>query len=101
MSSTALVDIGTLITSTRGVNGGRPCVAGTGTSVQHISVLYRLGMSAEEIVAELPHIEQKYIFAALTYYFANREAIDRQAADDEELGLRLAREHEATHQHPH
>ena len=88
-----MVDIGTLITSTPGVNGGRPCITGTATSVQRISILYNhFGMTAEEIDAQLPHIDIKQIFAALTYYFANREAIDARIEDDERESARLAEE---------
>lgn len=82
--SSAIVDIGTLITSTPGVNGRRPCIAGTATSVQSNSTLYNhFGMTAEEIDAELPHIDLKQIFAALTYYFANRAAIKSRIEEDE------------------
>ncbi len=90
--STSIVDIGTLITSTPGVNGGRPCIAGTRSSVQRISILYRQCESVEELIAELPHLEPKQIFAALAYYFANQDAIEAQIAEDDREGLRLAEE---------
>jgi uncharacterized protein (DUF433 family) len=90
--STTIVDIGTLVTSTPGVNGGRPCVAGTRSSVQRISILYKEFGSVETLFAELPHLEPKQILAALTYYFANQAAIDAQIAEDNEEGLRLAEE---------
>ncbi len=90
MGNTSLVDIGSLITSTPGVNGGRPCIAGTGTSVQRIATLFRTGSSAEAIAAEYPHIDPKFIFAALTYYLANRSAFDAQIEADQEEGRRLS-----------
>ena len=101
MSTPAEVDIGTLIRSSPEVNGGRPCIAGTGTSVQHISVLFNGGMSASEIAVELPHIPSEGIYAALAYYVANREAVDSSLAEDERIGARLSLEHEAQHQHSH
>ncbi|MGE0601891.1 MAG: DUF433 domain-containing protein [Dehalococcoidia bacterium] len=91
--SSATVDIGTLITSTPGVNGGRPCIAGTATSVQRISILYNhFGMTPGEIHEQLPHVELAQIFAALTYYFANRDAIDARIEEDERESARLAEE---------
>ncbi len=87
-----MVDIGTLITSMPGIRGGRPCVVGTGTSVQRISILYNQGLSAEQIATELPHIEPKYVFAALAFYFANRDAIERQIDEDQRESFRLAEE---------
>jgi uncharacterized protein (DUF433 family) len=101
MSTPAEVDIGTLIRSLPGVNGGRPCIVGTGTSVQHISVMFNSGMSAAEIAAELPHIPSECIYAALAYYVANREAVDLALAEDEANASRLSFEHEAKHKHSH
>lgn len=92
VSKRAYVDIGTLITSSPEIRGGRPCLAGTGTSVQRIALMLNQGLRAEEIAAQLPHIEPKFIFAALAYYFANREAVDAQIEGDEREGERLGRE---------
>lgn len=87
-----MVDIGTLITSTPEIRGGRPCIAGTGTSVQYVSILYNRSRNVEELLAALAHLEPKLIFAALTYYFANRDAIEAQVDEDEREGLRLGEE---------
>ena len=46
---TTVTDIGSLITRTPGIRGGRPCVAGTGVSVRRIVGYYKLGLSPEEI----------------------------------------------------
>jgi uncharacterized protein (DUF433 family) len=47
MSTT--IEIGSLITRTPEIRGGRPRIAGTGVSVQRIVSWYKLGLSAEEI----------------------------------------------------
>ena len=92
MGDRAFVDIGTLVTSSPSIRGGRPCIAGTGTSVQRIALMFNQGLPAEEIAAQLPHIEPKFIFAALAYYFAKRDAIDAQIENDEREGEQLGRE---------
>ncbi len=72
------VDIGTLITSTRGVNGGRPCIAGTGMSVHQVAVLFEQGYMPDDIVREYPGITREGAFAAITHYLANRDQIDAE-----------------------
>lgn len=75
-----LFDIGTMIASKPGVNGGRPCIAGTGTSVRRIAVYDRHGYSPEEIVAHKPHLTLAQVHAALAYYWAKRAEIDADLA---------------------
>ena len=48
------------------LRGGRPIIAGTGTTVRTIAGLYKLGLSAEEIATQLPHLTLAQIYAALT-----------------------------------
>jgi uncharacterized protein (DUF433 family) len=67
-----LFDIGSMIASTPGVNGGRPCIAGTGTSVRCIAVYDMQGYSPEEIAADRPYLTLAQIHAALAYYWANK-----------------------------
>ncbi len=76
------VDIGTLITKRPEMHGGRPCIAGTGTTVLAIVGLYRQGLSAEEIQQQLPHLSLEGIFAALTYWSANLEEIEGYFRED-------------------
>jgi len=94
----ALIDIGTLITQTPGIHGGRPIIAGTGVTVQHIAVWYKLGYSPEEIARKIDHLSLAQIYAALAYYYANREAIDEDIADENEAYEQLRREHYGTQQ---
>lgn len=76
------IDIGTLITRREGVKGGRPCLGDTGMSVHRVAALYLDGMSAEEIQADYPEVPLGLIFAALTYYEANRAEIDAYLQED-------------------
>lgn len=80
---TAPVDIGTLIDRIPGVRGGRPKIAGTGIAVMRIANWYNMGNTPEEIVAMYPHLNLAGVMAALTYYFANKEEIDADIADED------------------
>jgi uncharacterized protein (DUF433 family) len=75
-----LTDIGTLIIRDLHLRGGIPIVAGTATSVQRIAVLYKQGNSAEEIAADLDHLTLAQVYAALTYYQANKAEIEADLA---------------------
>ena len=91
--TTASSDIGTLITRSPEIRGGRPCVAGTGVTVQRIVGWYKLGLSPEEIVDSIGHLTLAQVYAALAYYHANREEIEAGMAADEVAGDRAEREH--------
>jgi len=75
--SQALVDIGSLITTSPDLQRGRPIIAGTGTSVRRIVTLYKQGYSADEIVADKPYLNLAQVHAALAYYYANQQIIDQ------------------------
>jgi uncharacterized protein (DUF433 family) len=76
----AIVDIGTLIVRTPQVTGGRPCIVGTRMAVQNIVMDSQAGLSPQDIVAEYPHLSLAQVYAALAYYYANQEAMDREIA---------------------
>lgn len=88
-----ITDIGTLITRNPKLRGGRPIIAGTGTSVRRIAALYKQGDNAEEIAADLDHLTLVQIYAALTYYHANREEIEADLASEQAEYERLAALH--------
>jgi len=78
MSVPALIDIASLIEATPGVNGGRPCLAGTALSVRQLAILQREGLSADEILDEYPHLDLKRIYAGLAYYLASKAVFDAE-----------------------
>ena len=78
MAAPLLVDIASLIEATPGVNGGRPCLAGTALSVRQLAILQREGLSAEAILAEYPHLDLARVYAGLAYYLANKAAFDAE-----------------------
>jgi|SRR5580704_9823900 uncharacterized protein (DUF433 family) len=77
------------VTATPGVCGGRPCIAGTRIRVWDVAVLAQSGQSPDEILASFPHLTLADVHAALAYYYDNREAIDRDAAEDEQFAQSL------------
>ncbi len=88
-----VADIGTYIVRTPKIRGGRPHIAGTGVTVRRIVGWYKLGLTAEEIAAEIPHLTLAQVHAALAYYHANREEIEAEIAAEEDETERLEREH--------
>ncbi|MEG3977653.1 DUF433 domain-containing protein [Microcoleus sp. herbarium8] len=87
-----LTDIGTLIISTPETCGNRPRIAGTRITVQRIAVWYKMGMSPEEIITEISHLNLAQVHGALAYYYANQEQINADIAAEEAEYDRLASE---------
>ena len=88
-----VTDIGTLITRTPGVCGGRPHIAGTGVSVRRIAGWYKMGQTPEEIADQYGHLSLAQVYAALAYYHANRDEIDAELATEGAEYGRLASAH--------
>jgi uncharacterized protein (DUF433 family) len=78
----AVTEIGSLIVSSDEIRGGRPRIAGTGVTVQTIVRWYQFGLTAEEIVDRIEHLNLAQVHAALAYYHANQVAIETQMAKD-------------------
>lgn len=93
MASVAVVDIGTLITRSPEIRGGRPRIAGTGVTVRRVVGWYKLGLSPEEIVTEIPHLTLAQVYAALAYYHGNRDEIEQDIAEEDAEAGRLEELH--------
>lgn len=66
------------IEETPGVVGGKPRIAGRRITVENIVIWHdRLGRSADEIATEYD-LTLGDVYAALTYYFDHREAVDER-----------------------
>jgi uncharacterized protein (DUF433 family) len=90
------VEIGSLITRSPEIRGGRPRIAGTGVTVRRIAIWYKLGLAPEEIMLRLPHLTLAQVHAALAYYHANREEIDADITVEEAEAKKLEQEHSET-----
>ena len=89
----ATVEIGSLISRTPGIKNSAPHIARSGVTVRTIAQWYKLGQSAKEIACEYPHLSLSQVYAALTYYHANREKMDADMDAEEQKSDRIEREH--------
>jgi uncharacterized protein (DUF433 family) len=83
MATVTSVDIGTLITSSPDIWGGKTIIAGTRVPVFIIVASYQGGMTPEEIATDRD-LSFAQVYAAITYYQANRAIIEHEMADYEE-----------------
>lgn len=74
--ATVAIDIGTLIGRTPGLHGKAPHIVGKGVTVRRIVSWYQRGLMPEEIAHRISHLTLAEVYAALTYYHANREEIE-------------------------
>lgn len=98
MSAPATVEIGSLITRTPGIKGGTPHIAGTGVTVRTVVRWHRSGWLPEEIAIHIGHLTLAQVHAALSYYYANQEAMDREMAVKAAESDRIERQHLAGEQ---
>ncbi len=91
MATATSVDIGSLIYRRPEIHDGRPSITGTAISVQNIALLHREGLSAEEIARERP-LPLHLVYAALAYYYANKDEIEASIQEDIEDYDRLEAE---------
>lgn len=74
------------ITKTPGVCGGKACIAGHRVRVMDIAVWYEnMGMSADEIVTQIPSITLSDVHAALVYYYDHIEEIREEMRKEDEF----------------
>lgn len=80
-----------LIAITPGVCGGKPRIANRRITVEDIALWHeRLGLSADQIAAE-HGLTLAEVYAALAYYFAHREDVERSMRDGQTLAEAVRR----------
>ena len=93
MSNILTTPVQTRLESRPGVCGGRPCIAGTRIQVQDIYVWHELqGQTADEIVSRYSQLTMADVYAALAYYWDNREDLQRGMQAESELVAQLKRQ---------
>ena len=70
--------------------GGRPRIDGTRVAVRTIAILYKQGLSPEEITDQYRQLSLAQVYAALTYYHVNQAEIESDIADEQAEYDRLA-----------
>jgi len=89
------VNIGTLIDKRPDLKNGDACIAGTGLRVKTIAGWHKLGYTAEDIADDYEHITIAHVYAAIAYYYVNREEIEALLTRDEEALEELERAYAA------
>jgi uncharacterized protein (DUF433 family) len=83
VATTKPVDIGKLISRTPEVWRGLPLITGTRVTVMGIISLHLVdGLGADEI-ARGKGLTLAQVYAALAYYYANREQMDKEIAEEQ------------------
>lgn len=66
------------------IAGGQSVIRGTRIKVMDIAIRYELmGLSADAIVDEYPHLKLAQIHDALSYYYEHKETFDRKYKEDQ------------------
>jgi len=74
----------------KSICGGRPIIVGTRTPVRSIVGYHKMGMSVEDILEGLPHLEPVHVYDALSYYYDHQDEIEQDIrADSEERLMRM------------
>jgi len=84
--------IDTLLTRSPDTCGGRIRIDGTRVTVHQIATCYQQGMTPEEIRDQYSHVSLAQVYAALAYYHANRDEIDREIESETAEFVRLSGE---------
>ena len=86
-------EIGAMIISSPDIRGGRPRIAETGVTVRRIVSWYKLGLSPEEIIDRVGHLNLAQTHAALAYYHANSEEIEADLEKEQKVIEKLEKDH--------
>ncbi|MEW6558231.1 MAG: DUF433 domain-containing protein [Elusimicrobiota bacterium] len=64
--------------------GGEPIIKGTRTTVRSIIGYYKMGLSIEDILAGLPHLNPAQVHDAISYYHMHLQEIERYIKENSE-----------------
>lgn len=68
----------------RKIPEGQPVIKGTRIKVLDIATRYELmGLSADDIVNDYPHLKLEQIHDALSYYYENKNILDNKYREDQ------------------
>ncbi len=76
------------------ISGGQPVISGTRIKVIDIAIKYELmGVSADKIIDEYPHLKLEQIHDALSYYYENKELFDRKYRESQAFLIQLKKQY--------
>lgn len=76
------------------ISGGQPVISGSHIKVLDIAIRYELmGMSADKIIDEYPHLKLEQIHDALSYYYEHKDVFDRKYRQDQAFLSHLKRQY--------
>ena len=74
------------------ISKGSPVISGTRIRVVDIAIEYdRLGLTPDQIVDAHPHLNLASIHDALSYYYENRNSIDKEIKGKKEIIKKIAK----------
>ncbi len=71
------------VTKQPGVRGGRACIDDTRIAVVDIAAILRQGTPPEQIILSYPSLNLAQVYAAISYYYENRNEVEAEIAEDE------------------
>jgi uncharacterized protein (DUF433 family) len=81
--ATATKTVYSHITKTPDVRGGKACIDNTRITVADIVALLTAGKTPDEMLVAYPSLNKAQIYAAISYYYENRDEIEAVFAQDE------------------
>ena len=89
-------EISSMLVSSPDLCDDRLRIDGTRITVNQLVVWYRQGFTAEEIADQYPHLTLARVYAALTYYHANRDEVEAELAQEKTEAEQLEQEYRQT-----
>lgn len=76
------------------ISGGQPVISGTKMKVMDIALRYELmGLSADEIINEYPHLKLEQIHDAMSYYYEHKVEFDHKNREDQTFLTKLKQQY--------
>ena len=76
------------------LSGGQPVISGTRIKVIDIAINYELlGISADKIIDEYPHLRLEQIHDALSYYYEHKDMFDKKYREDQSFLAQLKKQY--------
>jgi uncharacterized protein (DUF433 family) len=83
MAATAAKIVYSHVTKQPGVRGGRACIDDTRIAVVDVAAILKQGRPPEQILLSYPSLSLAQVYAAISYYYENKNEIEAELAEDE------------------